>query len=184
MRETDEELYRVYLAEGSEDALRELLLRHRESLTLFLFGYVRNMDDAEELMLDAFAAAASGTARFDGRSSFKTWLFAIGRNLALKEVRRRRVVTVPLDEAMTAEEEQAEFTVLAEERRRLLFEALSKLPEDYRQALYLLYFEEADAEETARIMKKTRRQVYNLTARGKAELKKILEGMGFTYETA
>ena len=89
MRETDEELYRVYLAEGSEDALRELLLRHRESLTLFLFGYVRNMDDAEELMLDAFAVAAARTAAFGGRSSFRTWLFGIGRHLAQRKLKRK-----------------------------------------------------------------------------------------------
>ena len=84
---------------------------------------------------------------------------------------------------MDAEEAEAEFTVLAEERRRLLYEALSRLPADYRQVLYLLYFEEATADEAARIMNKTRKQIYNLTARGKAELRKHLEGMGFGDET-
>ena len=74
MHRSDEELYRVYLAEGSEDALRELLVRYRESLTLFIYGYVRNMDDAEELMLDAFAAAvprakASQSFRMETESS-------------------------------------------------------------------------------------------------------------------
>ena len=63
MGETDERVYQRYLA-GEEDALRVLLERHREGLTLFLLSYVRNMEDAEELMLDAFAVAASGTARF------------------------------------------------------------------------------------------------------------------------
>lgn len=183
MNRSDEWLYQEYRARRDSECLRVLLERHRESLTLFLLGYVQNREDAEELMLDAFAAAASGTARFDGRSSFRTWLFAIGRNLALKAVRKRRIRTVPLEEAMNAEEAEAEFTVLAEERRRLLYEALSRLPADYRQVLYLLYFEEATADEAARIMNKTRKQIYNLTARGKAELRKHLEGMGFGDET-
>lgn len=42
------------------------------------------MEDAEDIMLYAFAEAASGTAVFSGRSSFKTWLFSIGRNQARK----------------------------------------------------------------------------------------------------
>ena len=77
-------------AEVEED-LRILLERHREGLTLFLFGFVRNMEDAEELMLDAFAIAASGTSRFSGSSSFKTWLFAIGRNQAMSMLRKNRL---------------------------------------------------------------------------------------------
>ena len=86
-RTADEILYSRYLEKRDSDDLRELLERHRESLTLFIFGFVHDMDDAEELMLNAFAVAASGTSRFSGRSSFKTWLFAIGRNLARKHLR-------------------------------------------------------------------------------------------------
>lgn len=47
-------------------------MRHNTSLTLFVFGYVRNMHDAEDIMMDAVAAAAAGEPRFAGKSSFKT----------------------------------------------------------------------------------------------------------------
>ena len=50
MNETDELVYSRFLTEGNEQDLKILLLRHRESLTLFLNGYVHNMNDAEELM--------------------------------------------------------------------------------------------------------------------------------------
>ena len=72
MRETDEILYGRFLREGQEKDLRVLLERHREGLTLFLYGYVHSMEDAEELMLDAFAAAAAGTTRFSGKSSLNS----------------------------------------------------------------------------------------------------------------
>ena len=68
MHETDEQIYSRFLAEGCEDDLRILLERHRDGLILFLFSFVHNMEDAEELMLDAFAEAAAG-AGFSGRSS-------------------------------------------------------------------------------------------------------------------
>ena len=127
MNETDETLYARYLREGDNEDLRILLERHRERLTLFLYGYVRNMEDAEELMLDAFAAAASGTTRFSGRSSFKTWLFSIGRHLALRRLRRRAPRTETFDEQLAAEQtpeapqetetNTTETTIQAEERK-------------------------------------------------------------------
>ena len=40
------------------------------------------MEDAEELMMDSFAEVAAGRTLFSGRSSFKTWLFAVARNKA------------------------------------------------------------------------------------------------------
>ena len=81
MFETDEVIYSRYLAEHDEKDFRILLERYREGLTLFLMGYVHNMEDAEELMLDTYAEVAAG-AHFSGKSSFKTWLFSIGKNLA------------------------------------------------------------------------------------------------------
>lgn len=178
MPETDEELYRDYLDTGSEDALRELLLRHREGLTLFLYSYVRDMDDAEELMLDAFAAAAARTSIFAGRSSFRTWLFAIGRHLALRALRRRRTPDVPEPPQDGGSPETA---LLRSERDRQLYAALERLHPDYRQTLYLLYFEDMDAEEAARVTGKSKKQIYNLTERGKKALRSELERIGFDY---
>ena len=50
MNETDETIYSRFLAERNEDDFRILLERHKESLMLFLNGYVHNLDDAEELI--------------------------------------------------------------------------------------------------------------------------------------
>ena len=178
MGETDERVYQRYLA-GEEDALRVLLERHREGLTLFLLSYVRNMEDAEELMLDAFAVAASGTARFSGRSSFKTWLYGIGKNLAGKQIRKQHLHFHALsDAADPSEKEMPELAVLKGERDRQLYEAIRRLPEDYRRVIYLLELEGMSAEEAARVLGKTRRQIYNLSYRGKMALKEALKGMG------
>ncbi|MCR4804269.1 MAG: RNA polymerase sigma factor [Clostridia bacterium] len=177
MRETDEQLYSRFLAEGNSADLAELLERHRDSLTLFLFGIVHDMEDAEDLMLDAFAHAASG-ARFSGRSSFKTWLFSIGKNLAYMHLRKRRPFLQHRDAADEASP-SPELSILKEERKQQLYQAIQKLHEDYRQILILLYFEDMSCEEAGRVMGKNRRQVYHLADRGKAALKTELERMGF-----
>lgn len=180
MPESDELLYRRFLADRSEEALKTLLQRHREGLTLFLYGYLRSWEDAEELMMDAFAEAAAGRTIFAGKSSFKTWLFSIGRHLALRELRRRRQV-LSLEEEPEAIAASSETELLAAERDRQLYEALGRLNPDYRQALYLFYFEGMKPEEAARVMGKTRKQIYNLSERGKKALREELERMGFEY---
>lgn len=179
MFETDETLYRRYLAEHKEEDFRILLERHRESLTLFLCSYVRSLEDAEELMLDAFAAAAAGPTVFSGRSSFKTWLFSIGKKLALMHLRKART-SVPLPQAET-DGETAELALLRDERDRTLYRALDRLNGDYRQILILLYFEQMSHEEAGCVMGKTRKQIYNLAERGRKALKEELERMGFEY---
>lgn len=174
---TDEECYRRFLKERSEDDLRILFERYRESLCLFLLGYVRNAEDAEELMMDAFAVIASGTASFSGRSSFKTWLFAIARNQAGTFLRKRRFTFAEPDELPAGE--TPELSLLREEEKRRLYQALETLPEQYRQALYLLHFEQMSRDDASRVMHVTKRQFYNLSERGCAALREALERMGF-----
>jgi RNA polymerase sigma factor (sigma-70 family) len=180
MTDSDEELYRSYLKTGNEKAFRTLLERHREHLTLFLNGFVHNIDDAEDLMMDAFAVAASGTTRFRGKSSFKTWLYSIGRNLAISAIRKQRIRTTELtDDAGYSP--PADFEMLQEEKNRQLYAALDALKDDYRQVLYLMYFEDLTQDEVSAIMKKSKQQVYHLASRGRTALKAELERRGFDY---
>ncbi len=181
MQRSDEQVYSRFLAERREEDLELLLRRYRESLTLFLFGIVRNWEDAEELMLDAFAEAAAARTGFSGRSSFKTWLFAIGRHLALRRLRKQHRRTLPLEEQEGGEASSPEPELMRAERDKLLYEALERLHPDYRQVLYLVYFEGMDTEAVARVMGKRKKQIYNLNERGRKALRDELDRMGFEY---
>lgn len=182
MKETDELIYSRFLADHNEDDLKVLLERHKESLILFINGIVHDLDDAEELMLDAFAQAATGRSVFSGKSSFKTWLFSIGKKLALMHLRKKSLPLAERDENSWAREDLVEFHILREERNMQLYTALEQLPGDYRQILMLLYFEQMSMEEAAKVMGKTRKQVYHLADRGRKALKEKLERMGFSAE--
>lgn len=174
MHEKDEVIYKRFLEEGNSDDMKELMRRHRESLTLFLYGIVHNMEDAEELMLDAFVVAGMGRSRFRGSSSFKSWLFAIGRNQAISLIRKQRRSVLPLNENLI-EENTPEMELLRKEQNRQLYSAINALNPDYRQTLYLIYFEEMSTEEVGRVMKKSRKQIYNLVQRSKGALRRELE---------
>ena len=180
MPESDEKLYRRFRAEGNSDDLAILLRRHGEALTLFIFGYVHNSEDAEELMMDAFAVVAGGAHPFAGRSSFRTWLFSVGKRLALEHLRKHHVTTEIID-AATAGGLAPELVLLKEERNRQLYQGLTQIKTEYRQALCLYYFEGMTYEQAGRVMGKSRRQMYNLMERGRKALKEALEGMGYDH---
>ncbi len=176
---TDEQAYERYL-QGEEDTLRVLLERYRESLTLFLFGYVHNMEDAEELMLDAFAVTVAGESRFLGKSSFKTWLYGIGRNLARRHLRKQRLLNGSFRQIDDRDQmkDQPEALALVKERDRMLYQAIETLPRDYRQTLYLLEIEGMSVEEASSIMGKTKKQLYNLAFRSRQALRAALGKLG------
>ncbi|NLU24885.1 MAG: sigma-70 family RNA polymerase sigma factor [Clostridiales bacterium] len=175
--ETDESLYEHYL-NGDDDALRILLERHRDGLVLFLYGIVGNMADAEDLMMDAFATLLAKNKSFCGNASFKTWLFAIARHKAISFLRKQRIATTQLDEAVLADG-AADLPLLQAEHRRVLLAAMERLKAEYRYVLLLFYFEDMNCEQIAVVMKITRRKVSDLLYRGKQALKKELEQEGF-----
>ena len=177
----DEIIYSRFLKEQDETLLAELLDRHGQSLVLFLNGMVQNMEDAEELMLDSFAVIASGTVHYTVRkdSTFKTWLFAIARNKAKMLLRKRKFVFTSIDEEVLSDKNLPESEVFDKEERKELYKALSEINKDYRQVLYLTYFEDMKPEEIARVLNKSIKQIYNLTARGREALKTVLLRNGF-----
>ena len=178
MNEKDEIIYSRFLKTRSEKDITILLERHRDALTLFLYGYVHNMEDAEELMIDSFAEVAAGRTVYAGRSSFKTWLFAVARNLAKMHLRKHRIEMVPMDEMpeiADAGGDGPEMELLKDESNRELYAAMEKLAPQYRQVLHLIYFEEMNYDEAARVLGKTRRQAYKLAERAKIRLKVFFE---------
>lgn len=179
MHEPDEMVYRRYRANRGEDDLRLLFERYRENLTLFLLNYVRHEEDAEDLMMEAFAVVAACTSSFSGKSSFKTWLFAIGRNQACNFLRKRSRDSADRLAPAGQTEDAPEFELLRKEENRELYRAMETLPDDYRQALYLLYFEQMSHDEACIVMRKTKGQMYNLVKRGRQALRDALERMGY-----
>ena len=175
--------YRRYLS-GDDSGIAEIVAAYKDGLILYLNGYVENIHTAEELTEDTFFRLVAKKPRFSCRCSFKTWLYTIGRNVAMDHLRRRRGNEIPLDEVENYLEEEADLerSCIREERNRELHRAMRKLNPDYRQALHLVYFEGFDNREVAHILKKTERQVRNLLYRARQSLKTALEKEGFTYE--
>jgi RNA polymerase sigma-70 factor (ECF subfamily) len=98
-------------------------------------------------MMDTFAVLVSKTARYSVRkdAEFKTWLFAVARNQARNHLRRRKRFFDMTDDALESQpddfQNQPEYVILREEKNQKLWQALKAINSDYRQVLYLMYFE-------------------------------------------
>lgn len=183
--DTGAEAYRRYL-DGDDSGIAELIKIYRDGLILYLNGFTSDMGAAEELMEDTFVRLAVKKPRFNGKSSFKTWLYAIGRNMALDWLRKKgRKAPEQLSEEMADvwdSTAQPELCYIKEERDATVQRALKRLKPDYGSVLYLSYFEGFTNEEIKTVMNKSGRQVENLLYRAKQALKAQLEKEGFVYE--
>ncbi len=176
--------YRRFL-DGDDKGIVEIVGDYKDGLMLFLNGYVRNIFIAEELTEETFFRLITKKPYYSGKSTFRSWLYAIGRNTAVDYVRRHaKTLDTPIEELENCliEERTLEESYVREERKRTVHKALSELPDDYRTVLWLVFFEGFSNGEAAVAMKKSERQIRNLLYRAKQSMKTILEREGITYE--
>ena len=176
--------YRRFL-DGDDKGLVDLVGEYKDGLILFLNGYVNNISVAEELTEETFFRLITKKPRYSGKSTFKSWLYAIGRNTAIDYIRHRsKMHDTPFDdmENLLSTEHDLEHSYIKEERKIVVHRALSNPSEDYRTVLWLVFFEGFSNKEAATAMKKSNRQIKNLLYRAKQSLKSCLEKEGFVYE--
>ena len=144
--------YRRFL-DGDDQGIAEIVEDFKDGLLLYLNSIVNNIYTAEELTEDTFFRLMIKKPGFAGRSSFKSWLYSIGRNVAVDHLRHNSKLLPTEDmEAYLADESDLERSYIKEERRILVHKALGKLASDYRQILWLVFFEDLSHEEASLIM--------------------------------
>ena len=175
----DESLYRQYLS-GDDEGLKALMKKYGDPLTLYIDGYLHDVHEAEELMLDVFAYLFTKKPRIrDG--GFKAYLYKAARHMALRHKSKRKPL-FSLD-ALADEPDGrllAEEVIRTEERNRILHFCMDEMNPDYREVLYLTYFEDMSYAQAAEVTGKTVKQITNMVYRGKESLRRLLEREGIT----
>lgn len=174
-------LYQSFLS-GDDSGLQRLMERYGNSLTLYIDGYLRDIHEAEDLMIEAFAyfVAKRPRLRDDG---FRAYLYKSARHLALRCLQKKRRKQLFSFDDLEQEPESdvlLETLVQTDERNRILWRCMDELAPAYREALYLVYFEGMRHAEAAAVMRKTEKQIADLVYRGRASLRKTLEREGIT----
>lgn len=170
------------LKRGDEAAFVTLVERYQRSLLRLALVYCKGLDVAEEIVQDTWLAVIQGLDRFEGRASFKTWLFQILVNRAITRAGREgRVITfsslsgeaeAPGEPAVPPERfrgpddkwphnwalpprawgESSDAKLLADETLELIKRAIAKLPPAQQQVITLRDVEEWTAEDVCNVL--------------------------------
>lgn len=130
----------------------------------------RNRDDAEEVLQTVYLKVLDGKARFDGRSSLKTWLFAVIRRTAMAHRRTRWIRSLALLR-LPSPEPPPEVDQM--ETRRLVA-ALRRLARRQREVLELVFYHDMTIEEAGQALQISIGSARTHYTRGKKRLEALL----------
>jgi len=178
-------------AEAEERAMddvelkRELERAHADSFGWAMACCRCDRDDAEEVLQTVYLTVLDGRARYDGRSSFRTWLFGVIRLTAASERRKawlrglllereggggRREAGILAPNSFAAPDAEVEL----ESRRDGLRHALGRLAKRQREVLQLVFYHDLTVEQAAIVMRVSVGSARTHYARGKARLATLL----------
>jgi RNA polymerase sigma-70 factor, ECF subfamily len=143
--------------DGDQQAYAELMARYRDRSYWTAWKFVKNAEDAADVVQEAFVKAFNTLERFDRTRAFFTWLYRIVVNLAIDHIRKRDArPAVALENvgdflADPDTDDPADMAELSETQREV-YQALNMLPEAYRTVLLLSEIEALSCKEVGEIL--------------------------------
>lgn len=178
--------------QGDEAAYKQLLENYRGAIFNLLYKMVRNKEETEDLVQEAFIKAFRALPSFNEEYAFSTWLYKIAINNCIDHMRKKRLKTYSMDKPVQSKDGEVdrEFPdtsmspdkqVLHEERTNIIEAAIDELPENYKIAIILRHSEEKAYEEIADILNIPLGTVKARIFRAREMLKKKLKGKLMRY---
>jgi len=154
MSEADDRALLVRIARSDRVAFEAFYRVHGPALHRFVRDLVRDDGLAEELTSDVMVEVWRGAGKYGARSRVRTWVFGIAHHKAIDALRKRRAITVPLDELrdVPAATEGPEHAAVRADERRTLEAGLASLSAEHRAVLELTYVEGFAQHEIAEIV--------------------------------
>jgi RNA polymerase sigma-70 factor (ECF subfamily) len=147
---------------GDEKAFAELMQRYKKPVYHMILKMVRNVDDAEDLTIEAFAKAFRNLHKFNPDFTFSTWLFRIATNNCIDFIRRKKLDTTSISagykddngESTDMDIKDHNLTPFEEaiktQKVDIIQNIVTKLPPKYQTLVRLRYFDELSYEEIAK----------------------------------
>jgi len=164
---------------GNSGLYQVIVKRYNRRLYRVVWAIVKNDQETEDVMQEAYVRAYEHLTQFAGRSRFSTWLTRIAVHEGLSRIKRRNrqcdieTITASLRKA-TSVAHTPENDVLTLEARALLEQAISDLPEAERTVFVMRSLEEISTAETAKCLDITEDAVKMRIMRARCMLRQIL----------
>lgn len=178
---TDQEVIDRVLA-GERELYELIMRRYNQRLYRVVISILRDDDETEDVMQDAYVRAYQHLGQFEGRALFSTWLTRIAVHEALARLRSRnrtQQIDADADEGemivnFAADSMDPEQMTSRAQLSRMLEESVMSLPEQYRTVLMMRDVEELSTSETAEALNLTEENVKVRLHRGRALMRRDL----------
>ena len=146
---------------GDEKAYAELMQRYKKPVYHMILKMVRNVDDAEDLTIEAFAKAFKNLRKFNPEFTFSTWLFRIATNNCIDFIRKKKLDTLSINNPYKNDEGDStdidikdvnldpQEEAIKSQKVEIIQTIVTKLPSKYQTLVKLRYFDELSYEEIA-----------------------------------
>ncbi len=181
-RYTDEELIARF-QEGDEQAYIELVNRYRNKLITFVYRFVNEFEQAEDIVQDALLKLYTHKHYYRNIAKFSTWIYTIAGNLAKTELRKKKQRKVTSISQMGPEDRDYEIpsvapdtdeTAQSEYIEKTIQAAIQKLPLHFRTVTILRDIQELSYEEISKIVDVPLGTVKSRINRARLQLQKEL----------
>ena len=146
--------------DGNEAAYGIIMERYKNSLYGIIYRMVRNQEETQDLVQEAFIKAYKALESFNKQYSFSTWLFKIASNNCIDHLRKKRLNTTSIDAPIETADGNItqeipdssynpETDIIRNEMVNTIHEVIDQLPEKYREVINLRHKQDRSYEEIA-----------------------------------
>jgi RNA polymerase sigma-70 factor, ECF subfamily len=168
--------------ENKEAMIDDMMRNYGQDVLQLVFSYVHNKALAEDLTQEIFVKCYKNLHTYNRKSKLKTWLWRIAINHSkdyLKSWYNNKVIVTETDIGISGNMgKSVEESVIQKEEDVELADAVMALPVQYREVIYLYYFEEMQIKEIAKATEQKSNTVKTRLRRAKSMLKEQLGGEG------
>ena len=166
------------------EAYKILFGRYEKSLFIYIFHFVRNKEEAEDLLQNVFAKTYKSIHSFDTSRKFSSWIYRIAHNETinfLKRKNKKRFISLEDISSnkdklqMSFEGKGSEELFWQKEISKQVDEALERIPDNYKKILKMRYFNDYSYQKIGLILSKPVNTVGTLISRAKKKLLEVIE---------
>lgn len=159
-------------------SLEKLYKQYSHEVYLYAFSLCKNHHDAQELTSDTFFKALISLNKNDGE--FKYWLLRVCKNLWLDGIKKNKyLLDKPIEDVLVISEMDVFGSIIMDEERRILYEAIQNLPQTYKEIIILYYYCNIPLKGISEIMNISPGSGRMLISRARKHLKKRLNKEDF-----
>jgi len=149
---------------GDEKAYSLLMSRYKDAVYFRILKIVAYKIDAEELTIETFGKAFTNMHQYESKYAFSTWLYSIALNQALDHLRKKKIITIPIESMIESDawirieydynlktlSDNPEEALIKKQNAILLRKTISSLKPKYRTIIEMRYFKDYSYNEIAK----------------------------------